>query len=244
MEDLIAHLEENGWFDKSYIGIDERGFSAAAFDLVDSIHNSDGEPLKTAGAMDGFVNQKDLALRVDDLNVGDNAAAAHADDFATLLEDRKAAGLRTTLYSCTEHKPGNFSLSAPVESYWGMVNAAKMGTAGFLRWAYDAWVEDPLNDTTHNAFEPGDCFLIYPDEKDAANPVSKSSVRLERMAEGIRDVNKLMYLEQEMPSLANEIQDLYNGITTTAGTSRSYLTAAEKTALVQEMAAFKTGLNR
>ncbi len=244
LEDLIAHLEENGWFDKSYIGIDERGFSAAAFDLVDSIHNSDGEPLKTAGAMDGFVNQKDLALRVDDLNVGDNAAAAHADDFATILEDRKAAGLRTTLYSCTEHKPGNFSLSAPVESYWGMVNAAKMGTAGFLRWAYDAWVEDPLNDTTHNAFEPGDCFLIYPDEKDAANPVSKSSVRLERMAEGIRDVNKLMYLEQEMPSLANEIQDLYNGITTTAGTSRSYMTAAEKTALVQEMAAFKTGLNR
>ncbi len=131
-----------------------------------------------------------------------------------------------------------------MESYWGMVNAAKMGTAGFLRWAYDAWVEDPLNDTTHNAFEPGDCFLIYPDEKDAANPVSKSSVRLERMAEGIRDVNKLMYLEQEMPSLANEIQDLYNGITTTAGTSRSYMTAAEKTALVQEMAAFKTGLNR
>jgi hypothetical protein len=31
-----------------------------------------------------------------------------------------------------------------------------MDTAGFLRWAYDAWVADPLNDTTHNAFEAGD----------------------------------------------------------------------------------------
>ena len=244
LKDLISHLEEKKWFDKAYIGIDERGFSAAAFDLIDSIHNSKGEPLKTAGAMDGFVNKKDLALRVNDLNVGDNAAAAHAEDFAKLLAERKAAGLRTTLYSCTEHKPGNFSLSAPVESYWGMVNAAKMGTAGFLRWAYDAWVEDPLNDTTHNAFEPGDCFLIYPDEKDAVNPVSKSSVRLERMAEGIRDVNKLIYLEQEMPSLAAEIQSLYNSITTTASTGRSYLAGAERTKLIQEMEAFKTGLNK
>ena len=39
--------------------------------------------------------------------------------------------------------------------------------------------------------EPGDCFLIYPDLKDAENPVSKSSVRLEKMAQGIRDVNKI-----------------------------------------------------
>lgn len=244
LRELISHLEEKGWFDRAYIGIDERGFSAAAFDMIDSVTNSDGEPLKTAGAMDGFVNKKDLAMRVDDLNVGDNAAAAHAEEFADLLKARQEAGLRTTLYSCTEHKPGNFALSAPVESYWGMVNAAKMGTAGFLRWAYDAWVEDPLRDATHNAFEPGDCFLIYPDEKDAANPASKRSVRLERMAEGVRDVNKLMYLEKEMPALADEIQSLYNGITTTAGTARSYLSAAEKTALAEQMNAFKAGISR
>lgn len=243
LRDLIAHLEEKGWFDRAYIGIDERGFSAAAFDLIESITNSKGTCLKTAGAMDGFVNKKDLALRVDDLNVGDNAAAAHAEEFAKLLEERKAAGLRTTLYSCTEHKPGNFSLSAPVESYWGMINAAKMGTAGFLRWAYDAWVEDPLNDATHNAFEPGDCFLIYPDEKDAENPISKSSVRLERMAEGIRDVNKLMYLQQEMPSSAKEIEALYDCITTTAGTSRSYMSATEIQSLVTQTEAFKAGLD-
>ncbi len=242
--DLIRHLEEKGWFEQSYVGIDERGFCAAAFDLIDSIKNSKGETLKTAGAMDGFVNKKDLAMRVDDLNVGDNAAAAHAEDFAKLLEERNAAGLRTTLYSCTEHKPGNFSLSAPIESYWGMVNAAKMGTAGFLRWAYDAWVADPLNDATHNAFEPGDCFLIYPDHKDAEFPTSKRSVRLERMAEGVRDVNKLMFLEQEMPDLANDIRNLYDAITVTAGTSRSYLSHNEKTRLIGEMTAFQEGIDR
>ncbi len=73
---LIEHLMDKGWFDESYIGIDERGFSADAFDLIDSIRNIHDVPLKTAGAMDGFVNKFDLALRVTDLNVGDTAAAA------------------------------------------------------------------------------------------------------------------------------------------------------------------------
>lgn len=242
LTDLIRHLEEKGWFEESYIGIDERGFSAAAFDVIESVKNREGESLKTAGAMDGFVNKKDLAMRVDDLNVGDNAAAAHPTEFAELLKEREAAGLRTTLYSCTEHSPGNFSLSDPSESYWSIVNAAKMGTAGFLRWAYDAWVEDPLRDTTHNAFEAGDCFLIFPDEKDADVKTSKSSVRLERMAEGIRDVNKLKLIEKKDSSFAEQIQALYAKISTTAGISRSYMSDTNKERLAQEMSDFKKGV--
>lgn len=242
LRDLISHLESKGWFDDSYIGIDERGFSAAAFDLIEEITNEDGKCLKTAGAMDGFVNKKDLALRVSDLNVGDTAAKDHPEEFAELLTDRTEKGFRTTLYSCTEHSPGNFSLSMPAESYWSVVNAGKMGTAGFLRWAYDAWVEDPLNDATHNSFEPGDCFLIYPDETDAETPTSKSSVRLERMAEGVRDINKLMLIEKEMPELAEDIQALYSQIETTPRISRNLLDNSARTALANEMTAFKAGV--
>ena len=117
---LIDHLMEKGWFDESYIGIDERGFSSVAFDLIDSVRNIHDQPLKTAGAMDGFVNKHDLALRVTDLNVGDTAADAHPIEFSQLVKDREALGYRTTLYSCTEHQPGNFSLSAPVECYWSI----------------------------------------------------------------------------------------------------------------------------
>ena len=242
LTDLIAHLETKGWFEDAYIGIDERGFSTAAFDLIDSVTNLHGQTLKTAGAMDNFVNKKDLAMRVTDLNVGDTAAAAHPDEFAALLEERESKGLRTTLYSCTEHIPGNFSLSMPAESYWSIINAGKSDTAGFLRWAYDAWVENPLEDATHNAFEPGDCFLVYPSPKDASEKEAKSSVRLERMAEGVRDVNKLRLMEQEVASLAAEIDTLYAGITTTATTGRRYLTADEKTKLSSEMTAFKQGV--
>ena len=242
LTDLIAHLETKGWFEDAYIGIDERGFSTAAFDLIDSVTNLQGQTLKTAGAMDNFVNKKDLAMRVTDLNVGDTAAAAHPDEFAAMLEERESKGLRTTLYSCTEHIPGNFSLSMPAESYWSIINAGKSDTAGFLRWAYDAWVENPLEDATHNAFEPGDCFLIYPSPKDASEKEVKSSVRLERMAEGVRDVNKLRLMEREVPSLAAEIDTLYAGITTTAATGRRYLTADERTKLSSEMTAFKQGV--
>ena len=239
---LIDHLMEKGWFDESYIGIDERGFSSAAFDLIDSVRNIHDQPLKTAGAMDGFVNKHDLALRVTDLNVGDTAADAHPAEFSKLVKEREALGYKTTLYSCTEHQPGNFSLSAPVESYWSIINAGQE-TAGFLRWAYDAWVVDPLNDTTHNSFEPGDCFLIYPDLKDAKNPISKSSVRLERMGQGMRDVNKIKQMVARIPGLQNDVDAMYAKLTLTANTSRQYLSKANVTKLAQEMNTFKNDLD-
>lgn len=244
LTDLIAHLEEKGWFDETYMGIDERGFNAHAFDTIESVKNSEGVSLKTAGAMDAYINKKDLGMRVNDLNVADTAAQEHPAEFAQFLAERNEKGLRTTLYTCTQHLPGNFSLSQPMESYWTVVNARKAGTSGLLRWAYDAWVADPLNDATHNAFEPGDCFLIYPAEKDAADKTCKSSVRLERMAEGIRDVNKLIFIEKEMPELADEIAALYAGIQTTArtGSGSAYLNNAQKTQLESDMNAFKAGV--
>ena len=243
LQDLVNHLTDKGWFEESYMGLDERGFNKTAFDIVDSVKNIHGESLKTAGAMDGFVDKHDLALRVTDLNVGDTAAAKHPVEFAKLLEEREALGLRTTLYSCTEHQPGNFSLSAPVESYWSIINAGKSETVGFLRWAYDAWVEDPLRDTTHNAFEPGDTFLIYPDEKGVKNPTSKSSVRLEIMAAGVRDVNKLLIMEKEVASLQSDIDELYDNITITPVTSQSYLSKDKVKQLSQEVDKFKEEIN-
>ena len=58
-------------------------------------------------------------------------------------------------------------------------------------------VENPLEDTTHNAFEAGDCFLVFPDDSEAK--VTKSSTRFEKMAEGVRDVNKLIKMKSDVP---------------------------------------------
>lgn len=150
----------------------------------------------------------------------------------------------SALYTCTEHKPGNFSLSAPVESYWSVINAGEK-TAGMLRWAYDAWVEDPLRDTTHNAFEPGDCFLVFPDEKTAEHPVTKSSVRLERMAQGVRDVNKLRQMVDKYPDMQADVDALYRPLTTQAQviSGGKLLTREEQNALAQEMNNFRKGID-
>ncbi len=248
LQDLVAHLDQKGWFDRAYIGIDERGFAPGAFDVVESVKNAQGKHLKIMGYMDnvGDKNKYALALRCTDYSIGDNAAqTGHPQEFKKLLAERDAKGLKTTFYSCTEHRPGNFSLSQPVESYYSVVNTQKEGATGFARWAYDAWVEDPLEDATHHSFEPGDCFVIYPDlksNKDHAQ--AKYSVRLARMAEGVRDNNKIMLMVEQYPQLQAKVDALYQTIQTKAYTANDrYLTDKEIDALRTEMQAFKEGLN-
>ncbi len=236
LQDLIQHLLAQGWRDHTYIGIDERGFNARAFDLIDSVLDIHGKPLQTAGAMDGFVNKKDLAMRVDVLSVGSIAVKAHPAEFEAMRQEREALGLKTTIYTCTGHKPGSFSLSAPGESYWTMMYAYSVGGSGYMRWAYDSWVADPLRDTTHNAFEAGDCFLIFPDEKaNKANPQVRSSTRLEKMAQGVRDVNKLLFMEKEVSGMKADVDALMDSIKATYDSGQYYLTETGKSVLAADM---------
>ncbi len=243
---MVNHLDEKGWFDDAYVGIDERGLKIAALDLIDSVKNKDGKSLKTAGAMDGIDKDKEhevLARRIDDLNVGDTVVQTKKEAFDQLLKERKALGKRTTLYSCTGHIPGNFSLSAPAESYWSMMYAYKNGTAGFLRWAYDAWVENPLEDATHSSFEAGDCFLIYPDHKESKNRVSKSSLRLEKMAQGVRDINKLIMMQKEYPQLKEDVDQLLKNVQTRYEQSGYYLTENGKKVIAKDMNTVHDGID-
>ncbi|MBM7834384.1 glycoside hydrolase domain-containing protein [Clostridium sardiniense] len=211
LNDLIPHLDEKGWFEDTYIGIDERRNMDKAFDVIDKVKNKDGLILKKAAAMDHFnANYFNITKRVDDLSVGSTAAKTDLDGYRKFVKERRNSEkeYKTTIYTCTEHFPNSLALSMPGESYWTMLFTAAQGATGYMRWAYDAWVEDPLRDTTHWAFEAGDTSLIYPDEKDIENPVSKSSVRLEKMAEGVRDVNKLYHMVKEIPGLQSDVEKL------------------------------------
>lgn len=240
LNDLADHLVAKGWFDDAYIGIDERGFSKEGFDLIDSIKRGIPTPLKlkSAGAMDHFTTKKDLALRPDILSVGSMAVKEAPAAFEEIRQIREDAGQHTTVYTCTEHRPGSFSLSAPGESYWTMMYSYSVGGEGYLRWAYDSWVEKPLEDTTHNAFEPGDCFLVFPD--DSGKKVSKSSTRFEKMAEGVRDVNKLLKMKTDVPSMTAEVDALLKTVKPSYEVSGLYLTANAKAQVASDMKAIKT----
>ena len=243
LTDLMAHMEANGWKERTYIGIDERGIDDAALTLIESVKGTDGKSFKKAGAMDSMdASHQALAIRIDDLNVGSMAIKGSRSNFDSMLAARKETGLRTTVYSCTGHKPGNFSLSAPGESYWTMLYSYSVGGTGFLRWAYDSWVADPLRDTSHAKFEAGDCFLIFPDEKTAQNPVIHSSLRLEKMAQGVRDVNKLMIIKGNCPAMESAVATLAATVRPTYDSSGYYLTDAGKTALANDMKALRQGI--
>ncbi|HFI0632372.1 TPA: glycoside hydrolase domain-containing protein [Streptococcus suis] len=45
--------------------------------------------------------------------------------------------------------PNFFTRSAPVEAAWVLLYAHSLGLDGYLRWAYDAWVKDPLVSVDH-----------------------------------------------------------------------------------------------
>lgn len=210
LEALVAHADEKGWFDDLYIGIDERKAMKKAYDLIDTVKNRDGKVLKKAAAMNHFNAQYfPLIDRMASVSVGSEPLKGAMADYRQLCARRKGRPeLRTTVYTCVGHFPNSFTYSMPGEGYWTIMFSAAMGANGFLRWAYDAWVKDPLRDTTHVSFESGDCFLIYPDEPDAVQPTPRTSVRLEKLAEGMRDINKLFMMAAQSEEMEQRMHAL------------------------------------
>ena len=96
---------------------------------------------------------------------------------------------------CTPSQPSNFVFSTPAEGTFISWYAASYGYYGFLRWAYDAWPTDPTRDARHVVWPTGDCFLVYPG--------GRSSIRFERLREGIVDFEKIAIL-QKMGATTND----------------------------------------
>jgi hypothetical protein len=105
------------------------------------------------------------------------------------LRERAAKGVTTTYYvCCNPPRPNTFVFSAPVEGRYLGWYAAAFGYDGFLRWAYDAWPADPMRDARHTLWPAGDCFLVYPG--------AASSIRFEKLREGIADYEKIRVLRE------------------------------------------------
>ena len=64
-----------------------------------------------------------------------------------------------------------------------------MGLDGYLRWALNSWVKDPLLDTRFITWGAGDCYLLYPG--------GRTSTRFERLIEGVQAYEKIRVLRNE-----------------------------------------------
>lgn len=98
--------------------------------------------------------------------------------------------------SCTEPRPNTFTFSQPTEAEWLAWHSAKENLDGYLRWALNSWVKNPLQDSRFTAWAAGDTYLIYPD--------ARSSVRMERLIEGIQAFEKVRILKDEFGKKGNK----------------------------------------
>jgi hypothetical protein len=116
---------------------------------------------------------------------------------ADKLKARAVRGATSTYYvCCNPAKPNDFLFSPPAEGRWLSWYSAARGYNGFLRWAYDAWPADPSRDARHTLWPAGDCFLVYPG--------GNSSLRFEKLREGITDYEKVRILKQLATKSSNK----------------------------------------
>ena len=135
---FASHLKEKGWFERTIIAMDERPQKSMEAALR-VIRKSDPEyKISLAGNYHEELNDElfDLCIPYDNKYP------------AGVVDTRRKAGKITTFYTCcTEAFPNTFTFSKPVEAFLFGLIAAERGLDGYLRWAYNSWVESPNQDS-------------------------------------------------------------------------------------------------
>lgn len=180
LTDLKKHLEQKGWFDKTYLGINENAMdeTLAAIKVI----KAHSKKWKITYAGDWH---KELDSLLDDY-----CFLIGKESDVDIVKQRRARGLTTTYYNCCNPPvPNNFVFSPPIEGRWLGWYTSAHKYDGYLRWAYDAWPADPMRDARHELWPAGDCFLVYPG--------GASCVRFEKIREGIVDYEKIRIIREK-----------------------------------------------
>ena len=180
LKSFAQHLKEKGWFDITHIAMDERPLNDMLA-TIEVVRKADPDfKLSLAGTY-----HKELLEDLDDYCI------TLAEKFTPEeLEKRKAEGKVTTYYTCcTEPRPNTFTFSPLAEAEWLGWWAAKINVDGYLRWALNSWVKDPLLDSRFTAWAAGDTYILYPG--------GRTCTRFERLIEGIQAYEKIRILRNE-----------------------------------------------
>ncbi len=186
-----AHLQQKGWFEKTNIAMDERGES----DLQNAYNIANGLGFNCALAGNYHSSlcgtYRDLCAQLGQEHLFT----------AAQLESRKAKGWITTFYtSCANSEPNIYTNSFPAEAAYLPIYAAKMNLDGYLHWAWCNWDEHPLTDSRFRKFGSGDTYCYYPG--------NRSSVRFERLIEGIHQYEKVQILKEEYKNDSEKLAQL------------------------------------
>jgi hypothetical protein len=184
---FAEHLKEKGWFEITHIAMDERPLEAM-FAAKKVIETADPN-FKMSLAGNYF---KELEQDLDDYCVAFRYKFPVSE-----IEKRRKDNKVTTFYTCcTEPKPNTFTFSNPAEAAWLAGYALNYNYDGYLRWALNSWVEQPLLDSRFRSWAAGDTYLIYPG--------GRTSIRFERLREGIQNFEKYHILKNEFTKSNNK----------------------------------------
>lgn len=180
LKSFAMHLKQKGWFEITHIAMDERSMKDMLATIA-VIKKADKDfKISLAGS-----NHKELLEPLDDYCVGLAQTFTQEE-----IAQRRAQGKVTTFYTCcAEARPNTFTFSPPAEAEYLGWYAAKEGLDGYLRWALNSWVEKPLHDSRFTNWAAGDTYILYPD--------GRTSVRFERLIEGIQAYEKIRILRND-----------------------------------------------
>ena len=180
LEAFSKHLKEKGWFDICTIAMDERPMEVMQKTIA-VIKKADPEfKISLAGNYHPEIEDQ----------LYDYCITINENFPEEVLERRRQEGKISTLYTCcSESYPNTFTFSPLAEATWiGLYMAAK-NVDGYLRWAYNSWPLEPLLDSRFRTWAGGDTYLVYPG--------NRTSMRLEKLTEGIQAYEKIRILMEE-----------------------------------------------
>lgn len=180
LKDFARHLKQKGWFDRTAISMDERDMESMQA-AIKIIRKADPDfKISFSGNYHEEIQSEIYYLCI---------PYGHKYP-ADVLKQRRAKGQISTYYTCcTEPFPGTFSFSNPAEAAWIGIHAVAADYDGYLRWAVNSWTKDPLRDSRFRTWAAGDTYSIYPGPR--------SSIRFERLVEGLQCAEKITQLRKE-----------------------------------------------
>lgn len=178
LQAFASHLKSKGWFDNTIIAMDERP-KASMEAALRVIRKADPNfKISLAG-----IYHEELNEEIFDYSIGYHNAYPKG-----VVEERREKGKLTTFYTCcSEAFPNTFTFSQPIEASLLGLLAEERQLDGYLRWAYNSWVEFPCQDSRFHTWAAGDTYLVY--------PMNSSSVRFEKLIEGIQMYEKIQLLK-------------------------------------------------
>lgn len=184
------HLDAKGWLSFTNIAMDERSPEEMkiALALLEKVVPDLGVALA-----DNHKSYQQYPM------LNDICVAFGADFDEKDLAFRKANGLLSTYYvCCADEFPDVFTFSDPSEAVFMGWYTRATGLDGYLHWSYNSWTENPLIDSRFRTWPAGDTYVIYPH--------GRSSIRFERLREGIQDAEKIRILHEQFTAMSNAVK--------------------------------------